>query len=226
MELERPEVLETPCQGQLVLVHDGSSWCRALVAQVERNSVRVTLENIDSGGKHSVVKAALYQVPLKVASLHALAVSCCLAGVPAGCEWDEKSLVDWTRMVKGKILVLREVDSEKGFVELALSEDGPTLISCLQFLGHVEVAPNMPETVPSLPEQMIGEVGVVSSDQQEPSPDFILLMFKDNPDMVKSLQKLDGLQSNAANCASPPGWIINGSALLAPFQVTPAILHL
>ena len=101
-----------------------------------------------------------------------------------------------------------------------------TLISCLQFLGHVEVAPNMPETVPSLPEQMIGEVGIVSSDQQEPSPDFILLMFKDNPDMVKSLQKLDGLQSNAANCASPPGWIINGSALLAPYQVAPAILHL
>ena len=129
-------------------------------------------------------------------------------------------------MVEGKTLVLRKVfDSEEGLVELALSEDGPTLASCLQFLGHVEVAPQVPETVPSFPEQMIGEVGIASSDQQQPSPDFILLMFKDNPDLLKSLQKLDGLQALAANCVSPPGWIINGSALLAPYQASPELLH-
>ena len=221
MELERPEVLETPCQGQLVLVHDGSSWCRGLVAQVEKNSV--TLENVDTGGKVSVVRAALYQVPSKVASLPALAASCCLAGVHAGRDWSDKALEDWTRMVEGRTLVLRKVfNSEEGLVELAPSEDGPTLTSCLQFLGHVEVAPQLPETVPSFPAQMVGEVGIVSSDQEQPNPDFILLMFKDNPDLVKSLQQLEGLQSIAANCASPPGWIVNGSALLAPYQVSPA----
>ena len=223
-ELEQPEVLETACQGQLVLVHDGSSWCRALVTQVKKNSV--ALENVDTGGKLSVVKAALYQVPSKVASLHSLSVSCCLAGITAGSNWDETALQDWTRMVEGKTLVLRKVfDSEEGLVELALREDGPTVASCLQFLGHVEVAPQVPETVPSFPEQMIGEVGIASSDQQQPSPDFILLTFKDNPDLLKSLQELDGLQSLAASCASPPGWIINGSALLAPYQASHAFLH-
>ena len=219
-ELEHPEALETACRGQLVLVHDGSSWCRALVAQVEKNSV--ALENVDTGGKLSVVKAALYRVPSKVASLQALSVSCCLAGVTAARNWGKTALEDWTRMVEGRTLVLRKVfDSEEGLVELALSEDGPTLASCLHFLGHVEVAPQVPETVPSFPEQMVGEVGIASSDQLQPSPDFILLMFKDNPDLLKSLQELDGLQSIAASCASPPGWVINGSALLAPYQVSP-----
>ena len=88
----------------LVLVHDGSSWCRALVTKVKKDSV--ALENVDTGGKLSVVKAALYQVPSKVASLHSLSVSCCLAGITAGSNWDETALQDWTRMVEGKTLVL------------------------------------------------------------------------------------------------------------------------
>ena len=49
-------------------------------------------------------------------------------------------------------------------------------------------------------------------------------MFKDNPDLVENLQKLDGLQSTAANFPSPPGWIINGSALLAPYLVSSTFL--
>lgn len=217
MGLKHPEVLESACQGQLVLVHDSSSWCRALVTQVEKNSV--SLNNVDTGGTLSVVKAALYQVPSEVASLPGLSVSCCLAGIKSGHYWEETALEDWTRMVKGRTLFLRRVlDSEEGLVELALSEDGPSLASCLQFLGHVEIAPQVPEMVPSFPDQVIGEVGIASSDQHQPSPDFILLMFKDNPDLLKSLQELDGLQSIAANCASPPGWIVNGSALLAPYQ--------
>ena len=219
MELEQPENLETASQGQLVLVHDSSSWCRCLITQVDKNSV--TLENVDTGDKLSVVRVALYQVPSKVASLPALAASCCLAGANAGGDWGEKALEDWTRMVEDRTLVLRKVlDSDKGLVELAFSEDGPTLTSCLQFLGHVEVAPQLQETVPSFPEQMVGEVGIASSDQEDPSPNFILLMFKDNPDLVKSLQQLDGLQAIAANCANPPGRIVNGSALLAPYQVS------
>ena len=218
-EVEHPEVLETVCQGQLVLIHDGNSWRRALVVDVEGNSV--FLKKIDIDDKICVRKEALYQVPADIASHPALGVSCCLAGVRRDYHWGARALGDWKRMVEGRSLVLRKVvDTDEGLVELALGEDGPTITSCLQFLGHVPVVPQLPATACPLPEQVLGKVGIASSDQEEPSPDFILLTFKDNPELGKSLQKLDGLQSIATTCPSPPGWVINGSALLAPYQVS------
>ena len=223
-EVEHPDVLETVCQGQLVLIHDGNSWRRAFVVDVEGSSV--FLEKIDTGGQLSVVKAALYQVPADIASHPALGVSCCLAGVRHDYHWGARALGDWKRMVEGRSLVLRKVvDIDEGLVELALGEDGPTITSCLQFLGHVPVVPQLPATACPLPEQVLGKVGIASSDQEEPSPDFILLTFKDNPELGKSLQKLDGLQSIATTCPSPPGWVIIGSALLAPYQVSSRSFH-
>ena len=69
-------------------------------------------------------------------------------------------------------------------------------------------------------EQDLFEVGTMSRDQELPSPGHLMLTFKDDPDLPKRLQKLNSLQDIAATCASPPGLVTMGSAILAPYQVS------
>ena len=220
MNVQQPgEVLNSVCEGQYVLAHDGASWFRAVVEELGDNFA--TLLNIDTGGRVKVTIGKLHLVPDQLAGQPALAATCCLAGIREDWDWDRRVLADWASLVKGRTLVLRQVvDVEDGLVELAFHEDGPSIFSCLQFLGHSKLAAQSPEALASFPEQDLFEVGTVSRDQELPSPGLLMLTFKDDPDLSKRLQKLNSLQDIAATCASPPGLVTMGSAILAPYQVS------
>ena len=219
MDVQPGEVLKSVCEGQYVLAHDGASWFRGVVEELGDNFA--TLLNIDTGGRLKVAIGKLHLVPDNLAGQPALAATCCLAGIQEDWDWDRKVLADWASLVKGRTLVLRQVvDVEDGLVELAFHEDGPTIFSCLQFLGHSKLAAQSPEAVASFPQQDLFEVGTVSRDQELPSPGLLMITFKDDPDLSKRLQKLNSLQDIAATCASPPGLVTMGSAILAPYQVS------
>ena len=219
MDVQQPgEVLKSVCEGQYVLAHDGASWFRGVVEELGDNFA--TLLNIDTGGRLKVAIGKLHLLPDNLAGQPALAATCCLAGIQEDWDCDPGVLADWASLVKGRKLVLRQVvDVEDGLVELAFCEDGPSIFSCLQFLDHSQLAAQSPEAVASFPEQDLFEVGTVSRDQELPSPGLLMLTFKDDPDLPKRLQKLNSLQDIAATCASPPGLITMGSAILAPYQV-------
>ena len=220
MNVQQPgEVLKNVCEGQYVLAHDGASWFRGVVEELGDNFA--TLLNIDTGGRLKVAIGKLHLLPDNLAGQPALAATCCLAGIQEDWDWDRRVLTDWASLVKGRTLVLRQVvDVEDGLVELAFYEDGPSIFSCLQFLDHSQLAAQSPEAVASFPEQDLFEVGTVSRDQELPSPGLLMLTFKDDPDLSKRLQKLNSLQDIGATCASPPGLVIMGSAILAPYQVS------
>ena len=227
MNVQQPgEVLKNVCEGQYVLAHDGASWFRGVVEELGDNFA--TLLNIDTGGRLKVAIGKLHLLPDSLAGQPALAATCCLAGIQEDWDCDPGVLADWASLVKGRTLVLRQVvDVEDGLVELAFYEDGPSIFSCLQFLDHTQLAAQSPEAVVSFPEQDLFEVGTVSRDQELPSPGLLMLTFKDDPDLSKRLQKLNSLQDIAATCASPPGLVTMGSAILAPYQVSfPLIIYL
>ena len=89
-------------------------------------------------------------------------------------------------------------------------------MECLQLLGHL---PHTSPTVLSVfqsEDQLAGAV-LGCSDQHQPSPDLLLLLLRDSPSTDQRLLALQELEW-AEEWRGPPGWVQEGSAVLAPWQ--------
>ena len=219
LQVDNPGFVLRPQVGQAVLLPDGHSWRRASVLQTKHSTVSVLL--VDGGGEMEVQKTELYQIPCEVAAFTALTTVCGSVHISRleGGHWSSQALLDWTQLVKDKRLkVLRVVDTTRNIVELSLGEMGPLVEDCLQFLGHIPVI--QPSKTEFQREEKQGHVGLACIEQEQPTPDCLLLLFRDNPQLEERLETLQRIQEEAGQLESPPGWVEVGSALLAPWQVT------
>jgi hypothetical protein len=216
-----PAAVPSPVQGQAVLLRDGTAWRRGCVLAVRANNRLVKL--VDGRGTVELGRAELYQVPEEVVAVPVLTADCMLAGAERaelwGPHWGEEARKDWVRLLEGRELRLLRLVNPKGrVVELGLGEAGPGLGPCLQFLGHLSGP--APGAVCLETEGMEGRGtrGLGCPEQEAPSPDCLLLILQDSPNMEARIARLRQLEEVAAETSVPPGWVEEGSALVAPWE--------
>ena len=216
--VHNPGRVRKPQPDQAVLVWNGSSWCRACVQQVHQTTVSLML--VDDGLESEARICSLRQIPREVAeATPALSVTCsynyCVSSE------DTLSLLDWTRLVEGKLLRIHKVlDVKRNIVDLVVARTVTSIGDCLQFLGHLTVSSPMKVMFECDEERIPGSVGRLCMDQDNPSPDCLNFVFSDNPRLETRLVALQSLTTvvESSQSESPPGWVQVDSALLAPWE--------
>ena len=175
---------------------------------------------VDDGLECEVKMCSLREIPRCVLeATPALSVTCSYNGSVS--SEDTQLVLDWTRLVQGKLLRIHKVlDVKRNIVDLVVANTRTCIGDCLQFLGHVNISSPI-QVMFECDEYCIpGCVGRLCMDQDNPSPDCLNLVLSDNPRLETRLVALQELTTvlETSQSQSPPGWVQVDSALLAPWE--------